>query len=74
MHSAICHTPGPARGAESTAFATDGHQFLVMAGLTSNTQEAVLQATTLQVILKLSDNCNHLQVLIKRDPLILKNA
>ena len=46
----------PQEGAEATSLATERHQLLVMTGLTSNTQEAVLETTTLQVILELLDN------------------
>jgi hypothetical protein len=36
--------------------ATEGHQLLMMTGLTSNPQKSMLQATTLQVILEFSGN------------------
>ena len=42
VSSTVSHAPGATGRAESTSFATERHQFLVMAGLTSNTQEAVL--------------------------------
>jgi len=54
--STVGHAPGTTEGAEATSLATERHQLLVMTGFTSNTQEAVLETTTLQVILELLDN------------------
>ena len=56
VRSTVRHTPCTTGGTEPPAFATERHQFLVMAGLTSNTQEAMLEATTLQVVFKLPNN------------------
>ena len=56
VRSTVCHAPGATGGAESTAFATKSHKLLIVTGLTSNTQEAVLKTTTLQVIPELPDD------------------
>jgi len=54
--SAVNHTPCTATGTEAAAFATERHQFLIVAGLTANPQEAMLQPTALQVLIKFAAN------------------
>jgi len=52
--SAVSYTTRTATGTETTAFATECHQFLVVARLTANPQESMLQPATLQVLIKFS--------------------
>ena len=54
--SAVSHTTRTATGTETTAFATECHQFLVVARLTTNPQEAMPQPAALQVLIKFSAN------------------
>jgi len=65
MSSAVSHTPRTTGGAESTSLATESYQLLIVTGLTSNTQEAVLQTTALQVIFEFADN------IVREEPALL---
>ena len=56
VRSTINHPPGATRRAEATSLTTERYEFLMVAGLTSNTQEAMHEATALQEILELPDN------------------
>jgi hypothetical protein len=49
LHHAAC----AATGAKASALATEGHQVLLMAAITLDSQKAVLQQSALEVILKL---------------------
>jgi hypothetical protein len=53
MQHTIDHTPGAATGAEPATFATEGHQFLVVAGLTAHPEKAMLQTPAFEVVLEL---------------------
>jgi hypothetical protein len=53
---AVSHTPCTATGTEAAAFAAERHQFLMVAGLTANPQEAMLQPAALQVLIKFATN------------------
>jgi hypothetical protein len=46
------HAARTATGAKATAFATERHQFLIMAGLTANPEKPMLQPAALQVLIK----------------------
>ena len=50
--SAVGHTARTAAGAETAAFAAESDQFFIMAGLTANPQEAMLQPAALQILIK----------------------
>jgi len=54
--SAVSHPPRPATGAKTPAFATECHQLLIMAGLTANSQETMLQPAALQILIKFAAN------------------
>jgi hypothetical protein len=54
--STINHPPGATRRAEATSLTTERYQLLIVTGLTSNAQKAMLEATALQVIVELPDN------------------
>ena len=56
QRGAFSHAARSATGAKTTAFATERHQFLVVASLTANPQEAMLKSTALQVLIKFSAN------------------
>lgn len=56
LRSAVRHTPCTTGGTETASLATERYEFLMVAGLTSNTQEAMHEATALQEILELPDN------------------
>jgi hypothetical protein len=49
---AVGHSPGPAAGAKTAPFAGKRHQFFVMAGLTTDPQEAMLKPAAFHVRLK----------------------
>jgi len=52
QRGAFSHAARPATGTETAAFATERHQFFVMARLTASPQEAMLQPTALQILIK----------------------
>ena len=56
--SRLDHPAGTARGAKAAAFAGEGNEVLVAAGVALDAQEAVFEQTALQVIVELPlDEC-----------------
>ena len=52
----VGHSPRPATGAETAAFTTERHQFLIVTGLTANPEKAILKSAALQVLIKSPTN------------------
>ena len=67
------HTPGTAAGTEAPTLATEGHQTLSVAILTSDTQEAMLKTTAFEVILEFAPDVIR-QYLAFGVPLSLENG
>jgi hypothetical protein len=56
MCRTVYHPPCATGRTETPAFAAEGNKFLVMAVITANSQEAMFQTATLQVVIELSDH------------------
>ncbi|MFT7214913.1 MAG: hypothetical protein ACI9XK_005185 [Granulosicoccus sp.] len=67
---ALRHRTDWASPTETTSLATERHQFLMVAGVTSNTQKAVLKTTALHVFLEHPDNITGQAPAVRRQPFL----